>query len=197
MNELSATAEEMDFIRAVIANPDDDAPRLAFSDWLRERGDDEAADAIARQCNGNPVPNGMSRDWDTLNVFDWYETTNTSLAKSPSRPLSWRHGFIQCVACPATWWIDNVVVLTKHHPIKTVDLTGRVEFYTRKKDDGIYFEMHTDECSLSHGPISMNQANDITIHFLNAIGDANHKLRIPFWSSIDFLVVNYGVEIVI
>jgi uncharacterized protein (TIGR02996 family) len=32
-------AEEEAFIRSILASPRDDAPRLAFADWLEERGD--------------------------------------------------------------------------------------------------------------------------------------------------------------
>lgn len=31
------TEDEMGFIHAVQANPDDDAPRLIYADWLKER----------------------------------------------------------------------------------------------------------------------------------------------------------------
>jgi uncharacterized protein (TIGR02996 family) len=38
-------------LRAVIARPDDDAPRLAFADWCREHGDAERADLIEVGCD--------------------------------------------------------------------------------------------------------------------------------------------------
>jgi uncharacterized protein (TIGR02996 family) len=38
------------FLRAIAANPDDDAPRLIFSDWLEENGELERADFIRTQC---------------------------------------------------------------------------------------------------------------------------------------------------
>jgi uncharacterized protein (TIGR02996 family) len=38
------------FLRAIGANPDDDAPRLIFSDWLEEKGDSERAEFIRIQC---------------------------------------------------------------------------------------------------------------------------------------------------
>src|SRR5437660_1049479 len=31
-------ADEPDIIRSILADPDDDGPRLAYSDWLEERG---------------------------------------------------------------------------------------------------------------------------------------------------------------
>lgn len=38
------------FLRAIAASPDDDAPRLIFSDWLDENGDPERAEFIRVQC---------------------------------------------------------------------------------------------------------------------------------------------------
>ncbi len=43
------TVTEADFLHAVLANPDDDAPRLVFADWLEEQGDSERAALIRAQ----------------------------------------------------------------------------------------------------------------------------------------------------
>lgn len=39
-------SDEAAFLNAILANPEDDAPRLAYADWLEEQGD-SAADAKA------------------------------------------------------------------------------------------------------------------------------------------------------
>jgi uncharacterized protein (TIGR02996 family) len=41
---------EVDFLKAVIATPDDDTIRLIFSDWLEEHGQSERAEFIRVQC---------------------------------------------------------------------------------------------------------------------------------------------------
>src|SRR6516164_5178059 len=38
------------FLQAIIDNPDDDAPRLVYADWLDEHGDPERAEFIRVQC---------------------------------------------------------------------------------------------------------------------------------------------------
>ncbi len=38
------------FLRAICEHPDDDAPRLVFSDWLDERGEGELAEFIRLSC---------------------------------------------------------------------------------------------------------------------------------------------------
>jgi uncharacterized protein (TIGR02996 family) len=40
---------ERDLLRAVAREPDDDAPRLAHSDWLEEQGQTERAEFIRAQ----------------------------------------------------------------------------------------------------------------------------------------------------
>jgi uncharacterized protein (TIGR02996 family) len=43
------TPEDHDFIRQILAAPDDDAPRLAYADWLERQGDPDRAEFIRRQ----------------------------------------------------------------------------------------------------------------------------------------------------
>jgi uncharacterized protein (TIGR02996 family) len=38
------------FLRAIAASPDDDSPRLIFSDWLEENGEPERAEFVRVQC---------------------------------------------------------------------------------------------------------------------------------------------------
>ncbi len=35
------TPEDHDFIRQILASPDEDAPRLAYADWLEQQGERE------------------------------------------------------------------------------------------------------------------------------------------------------------
>jgi uncharacterized protein (TIGR02996 family) len=43
------TPEDHDFIRQILASPDDDAPRLAYADWLEQQGDRDRARFIRLQ----------------------------------------------------------------------------------------------------------------------------------------------------
>ena len=45
------TNDRAAFIRAIIAAPDDDTVRLAFADWLDDRGETERAEFIRLQCH--------------------------------------------------------------------------------------------------------------------------------------------------
>lgn len=48
---MTAIADtDADFLRAILAAPDDDAPRLIYADWLDENGKPERAEFIRVQC---------------------------------------------------------------------------------------------------------------------------------------------------
>src|SRR5262245_46053167 len=42
--------EAQAFLDDIVANPDDDAPRLVYADWLDEHGDPHRAEFIRAQC---------------------------------------------------------------------------------------------------------------------------------------------------
>src|SRR5689334_11806572 len=44
------------FLQAICDNPDDDAPRLVYADWLEERGDAARAEFIRVQCRMAHLP---------------------------------------------------------------------------------------------------------------------------------------------
>ncbi len=46
--------EEQSFLTVIVANPDDDTPRLVFADWLDERGTDD--DRARAALNPRAVP---------------------------------------------------------------------------------------------------------------------------------------------
>jgi uncharacterized protein (TIGR02996 family) len=48
--------EAAPFLRAVLADPDDDAPRLIYADWLDENGDGQRAEFIRIQCQLARLP---------------------------------------------------------------------------------------------------------------------------------------------
>src|SRR5262249_49189412 len=47
------------FLEAILARPDDDAPRLVFADWLEEQGDADRAEFIRVQIERTRLP-----EWD-------------------------------------------------------------------------------------------------------------------------------------
>src|SRR5436305_105671 len=58
-------SEGDDLFRAVLENPDDDAPRLVYADWLDEHGQPERAEFIRLQCAMARIPAETAR-WRPL-----------------------------------------------------------------------------------------------------------------------------------
>jgi uncharacterized protein (TIGR02996 family) len=58
-------SDEAAFLNAILANPEDDAPRLVYADWLDERGDpaSEAKAAFLRALAVLARPGGQGRHW--------------------------------------------------------------------------------------------------------------------------------------
>ena len=58
-------SDEAAFLNAILANPEDDAPRLVYADWLDERGDpaSEAKAAFLRALAALALPGGRGRTW--------------------------------------------------------------------------------------------------------------------------------------
>ena len=52
------------FLQAVVAEPDDDTPRLVFADWLEDHGDEPRAAFIRAQVELVKLPPGDPRRWE-------------------------------------------------------------------------------------------------------------------------------------
>src|SRR5262249_15379111 len=74
-----AMSPEQAFLQAVVANPDDDGPRLVYADWLEEQGRGERAEVIrgqielARLPEGHPGREPLSRREQELLELHWKE----------------------------------------------------------------------------------------------------------------------------
>lgn len=90
MNEREA------LMRAICENPDEDAPRLVFADWLAEHGEEERAEFIRVQCEMVRVATNdvrfdelHRRAYELLGVFGdrWFAELPT-----PNEHIMWTHG---------------------------------------------------------------------------------------------------------
>jgi uncharacterized protein (TIGR02996 family) len=100
-----AISDEDAFLRAIVANPADDAPRLVYADWLEERGDpdSEAKAAFLRDTAALTTRSGRSRraTWRRLQraARDLPGNWVTIVAKMPIEacPAKYRG------RCPKAW----------------------------------------------------------------------------------------------
>jgi uncharacterized protein (TIGR02996 family) len=107
-------------LRAVIDDPADDVPRLAYADWLEENGQDERA-AYIRGALAGICGTAWTRWPDSLH----------RLVGGPGRleergwSWVWRRGFIAAVHCPLAEWIAHGPALAAAHPLEEVRLSDR------------------------------------------------------------------------
>src|SRR5437868_8372290 len=95
-----------DFLRAILAAPDADVPRLAYADWLEDDGDPDRAEFIRVQCALAAMPDGR-REYHPLREREralkvrhrdeWLRPFHRLLG--PGRPRGWQ----RWLSRPAPW----------------------------------------------------------------------------------------------
>lgn len=136
-------------LHAVLANPDDDLPRLVFADWLNDNGEPERAEFIRIQCRLG--------DSDRLRPLTWREArimlsaasrpdeylsnrANELLARDPlmflggaafdvgvkfGMSLGWSRGFVSHVPGRLADLERYLPDIVREHPVATVAVTDR------------------------------------------------------------------------
>lgn len=128
---MSATDDGAALLAAIIANPDEDTPRLVYADWLQENGQEERAEFIRSQCNGsngkktnsiigtwfNVFGRGFEVTWRSSSLFLW------SYGELPRNSATIRRGFIDRIRCTAAEWLVHADAILAQHPVRHVALT--------------------------------------------------------------------------
>jgi uncharacterized protein (TIGR02996 family) len=120
------------FLRAVLDAPDDDAPRLAYADWLEERGDPRGAaraEFIRLQCR-LAQPDALD-DPDRWVLLAREEQLLREHGKGWAGPLRrlvkrwrFRRGFVEAVAVYAEGFLKHAERLFRVAPVRHVRLLG-------------------------------------------------------------------------
>jgi uncharacterized protein (TIGR02996 family) len=120
-------------VAAVIAEPEDDLPRLVYADWLDEHGESERAEFIRVQienpswhCSFNNADGKPQIDTKLMNRhgYDWL---GRWLYQNGGRYWGWRRGFIDEIAVSAEDWLAICDDLLPQHPVRKVHLTTPLE----------------------------------------------------------------------
>jgi uncharacterized protein (TIGR02996 family) len=91
------------FLAAIIADREDDTPRLVFADWLQEQGEDDRAEFIRVQIElQNRLP-----WWDDALNRDTYETLANRIAKFPQDALALYERQRTLLARHRTQWLTG------------------------------------------------------------------------------------------
>jgi uncharacterized protein (TIGR02996 family) len=66
--------EQAALLAAIVAEPDEDAPRLVYADWLQEHGDEEQAACIRESVRVGMLPEGAEKSEAARRVDELIET---------------------------------------------------------------------------------------------------------------------------
>lgn len=131
-----------DFLLAAIcANPDDDAPRLAFADWCDENGEEERAELVRIQIKiaraieedtGYLAWCPRERELLNLHRLSWagdlpFQLHRTEYHGETDQGLPWkfRRGFVETIESTASDWLAHGDAILAEHPVTEVRLTSR------------------------------------------------------------------------
>lgn len=105
------------FLATIRQQPDDDAPRLIFADWLEEQGEPERAEYIRVQCTLATLPPGDPREADLRQrESELYETHFDMLAgELPEwcRSCTFRRGFLHSIEVSAVDLVAHAIDLCR------------------------------------------------------------------------------------
>jgi uncharacterized protein (TIGR02996 family) len=151
-------------LRAILATPEDDAPRLIYADWLEENGEEERAEFIRVQCElgslgfGNPEENQIRRSdrigelarrqrslWVKPETSSWFGGTSyIALGRSvfetryDNKSCSLiRRGFADEVRCTLADWMKHGPAIVRTQPVTRVVLTDVVPWPSSRAEDRV------------------------------------------------------------
>jgi uncharacterized protein (TIGR02996 family) len=121
-------------LQDILANPEDDAPRLVYADWLEEHGDADRAAFIraqieaARLWQDKALRPALQKQWWKLlekHRDEWLRDLPAPLRKE----VEFQRGFVHWVHCSALEFLRGAERLFRRAPVRSVRLkyaTGRV-----------------------------------------------------------------------
>jgi uncharacterized protein (TIGR02996 family) len=118
-------------LRAVIDEPADDLPRLAYADWLEETGRPEWAERpeYIRLMLRHPRRADHVEYWRGnaagSPVLQWPDSVYALTGGNPAPEPAWRRGFVAGLRCTLAEWLAHGPALAAAHPLQEVRLSDR------------------------------------------------------------------------
>src|SRR5687768_678746 len=113
------------FLSDIIADPDDDTPRLIYADWLDDHDDPDRGEFIRVQCRlarHSPTTDSrlLQREQDLLREHRarWLH----HLPDWVSSSAIFRRGFVEEISGPALYFLASAPQLFRATPLRTVCL---------------------------------------------------------------------------
>jgi uncharacterized protein (TIGR02996 family) len=166
------TADERSLIQAIIANPDDDLPRLVYADWLEEHGRGLRAEYIRVECEMASLPMGLPdtrkrekflEDWvfalDGNIVMAWQREAKAAVPRHPQLCFFFDRGMPAELVCTVNYFVEHGAAVFQEHPITAVRFYSLQPKHVR----------HLAECSTSAKVQSMRlteKVNEGTVRAL-------------------------------
>jgi uncharacterized protein (TIGR02996 family) len=110
--------EALALMRGILAEPDDDAPRLVYADWLEEHGQQERGQHIRLQCRAAALPEGdprrakLTTEADALeakHLREWLGPLDPEHCRNPNKRGHFERGLLY-------WWYCTVATfISKKH----------------------------------------------------------------------------------
>jgi uncharacterized protein (TIGR02996 family) len=165
---------ELRLLRAVCADPFDDAPREAFADWCRGVGRVARADYIQAALAGDGVRAGTIRTnwgdgWDwPVSAFDHDGGRYRGEVHS-----EWERGFVVAVRLPPPPYHDFAQRIFSCLPVLAVALNGIEFFQCTPPAQGVYWQTwRHDSSAPPYYAVDHNQVGSILFDRLGPDGEA-------------------------
>jgi uncharacterized protein (TIGR02996 family) len=137
------------FLRAIIADTEDDAPRLIYADWLDEHGQSERAEFIRVQIALAELHGNDERRPELRRHEQRLLRRYGKLWTEPLRPLAWSYrfyrGFVRSVACDAGQFLSRGQDLFALAPVQGLHLYN-----------AHYCALQLSQCPYLNRPLSLS-----------------------------------------
>lgn len=140
-------SDEKAFIRAILENPKDDAPRLVFADWLDEQGRLHRASTIKHQISFRKGEIGWTAD-----VLNDVEREFLPPGDLSLTAFLFRRGFVAEVRLTCAEFMTHASDLFSKHPIEKVTLTDRKPVERLGHDHWVWQQETTFQDNWGSGP---------------------------------------------
>lgn len=118
---ITATAVHPGLVAAILAEPEDDALRLVYADWLEEHGEDAWAQFIRA---GVAAADSHDMTLNTERLFGLSFLVGTLTAEM--RFLwYWERGFVEYIQTTESFWLRYGRAICAAHPVQRLSLLDR------------------------------------------------------------------------
>jgi uncharacterized protein (TIGR02996 family) len=194
-------------LEAILADPDDDSPRLIYADWLDERGDADRAEFIRAQCalHGAPADDPRRPAWRGREAALLADHAAEWLGPLRGQFYLWafRRGFLEEVTLNAPAFLDGTAALFRAAPVRLVRLlkaTGVMDRLANCPQLRRVAALHLTGCGVGNAGAaaladSPHVAGLVTLRLGgNAIGDAGaeHLAASPHLAGLRVLNLSHN-----